>query len=36
MIEMIDFTNLELSSRNMQYGGRAGVKRGVMYDGDFF
>lgn len=36
MIEMIDFTNLELSSRNMQYGGRAGVKRGVMYDGDFW
>ena len=36
MINMIDFTNLQLSSRNMQYGGRAGVKRGVMYDGDFW
>lgn len=36
MIKIIDFTNLELSSRNMQYGGRAGVKRGVMYNGDFW
>ena len=36
MIKIIDFTNVELSSRNMQYGGRAGVKRGVMYNGDFW
>ena len=36
MIEMVDFTNLELSSRNMRYGGRAGVKRGIIYNGDFW
>ena len=36
MIEMVDFTNLKLSSRNMHYGGRAGVKRGVIYNGDYW
>ena len=36
MIEMIDFTNLRLSTRDMHYGGRAGVKRGVIYNGDFW
>lgn len=36
MIKIVDFTNLELSSRNMRYGGRAGAKRGIIYNGDFW
>ena len=36
MIEMIDFSRCELSSRNLQYGGRAGEKRGVIYNGEFW
>ena len=36
MIEMIDFSSCELSSRNLQYGGRAGEKRGVIYNGEFW
>lgn len=36
MIELIDFSNCELSSRNLQYGGRAGEKRGVLYKGKFW
>lgn len=36
MIELIDFSNCELSSRNLQYGGRAGEKRGVLHDGEFW
>ncbi len=36
MIKLIDFTNCELSSRNLQYGGRAGEKRGVIYNNDFW
>lgn len=36
MIEMIDFTNLALSSRDMSYGGRAGAKRGVLLNGEFW
>ena len=36
MIEMIDFTNCELSSRNLEYGGRAGEKKGIVYKGDFW
>ena len=36
MIEMIDFTNLELSPRNLEYGGRAGEKKGIIYNGDFW
>lgn len=36
MIKMIDFTNLELSPRNLQYGGRAGAKRGVFLNGEFW
>ena len=31
MIEMIDFTNVALSRRNLEYGGRAGEKRGIEY-----
>lgn len=33
---MIDFTNCHLSSRNLQYGGRAGEKRGIIYKGEFW
>ena len=36
MIEMIDFTNCELSSRNLEYGGRAGEKKGIIYKNDFW
>ena len=36
MIEMIDFTNCELSPRNLEYGGRAGEKKGIIYNGDFW
>ena len=36
MIEMIDFTNCELSSRNLEYGGRAGEKKGIIYNNDFW
>ena len=36
MIEMIDFTNCELSSRNLEYGGRAGEKKGIVYNNDFW
>ena len=36
MIEMIDFTNCPLSSRNLQYAGRAGEKRGIVYKNDFW
>ena len=36
MIEMMDFTNCELSPRNLEYGGRAGEKKGIIYNGDFW
>ena len=36
MIEMVDFTNCELSSRNLEYGGRAGEKKGIIFNGDFW
>ena len=36
MIEMIDFTNCKLSSRNLEYGGRAGEKKGIIYNNDFW
>lgn len=35
MIEIIDFTNCELSSRNLEYDGRAGEKKGIIYNDDF-
>ncbi len=31
---LIDFSVCPLSARDLQYGGRAGVKRGVLYQGD--
>lgn len=36
MIKIIDFTKCELSSRNLQYGGRAGEKRGIVFNGEFW
>ncbi len=36
MMKMIDFSNCELSSRNLQYGGRAGEKRGILYNNEFW
>ena len=33
IIELIDFSKCELSSRNLQYCGRAREKRGVIYNG---
>lgn len=36
MIKMVDFTNSELSPRNLEYGGRAGEKKGIIYNGDFW
>ena len=36
MIELIDFSNCELSSRNLEYGGRAGEKKGIIYKDDFW
>ncbi len=30
---LIDFSACPLSARDLQYGGRAGVKRGVLYQG---
>lgn len=36
MIEMIDFTSCELSPRNLEYGGRAGEKKGILYKGSFW
>lgn len=36
MIEIIDFTNYPLSSRNLEYGGRAGEKKGIIYNDEFW
>ena len=36
MIKIIDFTNCVLSSRNLEYAGRAGEKRGIIYKGNFW
>ena len=36
MIKMVDFTNSKLSPRNLEYGGRAGEKKGIIYNGDFW
>ena len=32
MIEIVDFTNCKLSNRNLEYAGRAGEKRGIIYN----
>lgn len=36
MIKMIDFSNCELSPRNLEYGGRAGEKKGIIYNDAFW
>ena len=36
MIKIIDFSKCELSARNLQYGGRAGEKRGIFYNNEFW
>lgn len=33
-MEIIDFTNATLSSRNLEYAGRAGEKRGIIYNNE--
>lgn len=34
MIKLVDFTECKLSDRNLQYGGRAGEKRGIVYNNE--
>lgn len=34
MRELVDFSSCPLSKRNLQYGGRAGEKRGIVYQGE--
>lgn len=36
MIKIVDFTNCPLSSRNLEYGGRAGEKKGILYKDEFW
>ena len=36
MIEIIDFTNCNLSTRNLEYAGRAGEKRGIIYNNELW
>jgi len=36
VIGLINFSDCELSNRNLQYGGRAGEKRGVIYKNEFW
>lgn len=36
MTKIIDFTNCQLSSRNLQYAGRAGEKRGIIYNDEMW
>ncbi len=36
MIKIVDFSNCELSSRNLEYGGRAGEKKGIIYENGFW
>lgn len=36
MSKLIDFTNCKLSSRNLEYGGRAGEKKGIIYKDGFW
>lgn len=35
MTKIIDFSNCELSPRNLEYGGRAGEKKGIIYKNSF-
>ena len=34
MIKMYDFSKYELSSRNLEYGGRAGEKKGIIFNNE--
>ena len=36
MTKMIDFSNCELSPRNLEYGGRAGEKKGIVFNNSFW
>lgn len=36
MTELVDFSNCELSSRNLEYGGRAGEKKGIIFNNEFW
>lgn len=36
MISIIDFSNCKLSNRNLQYAGRAGEKRGIVYNNEYW
>lgn len=36
MTKIINFSNCELSNRNLQYGGRVGEKRGIIYNDNFW
>lgn len=35
-MNIIDFTNCELSDRNLEYAGRAGEKRGIIYNNEYW
>ena len=35
MTKIIDFSNCELSPRNLEYGGRAGEKKEIVYKNGF-
>jgi hypothetical protein len=34
LMKLVDFTSCELSKRNLEYAGRAGEKRGIVYQGE--
>lgn len=36
MTKMIDFSDAKLSSRNLEYGGRAGEKKGIIFNNEFW
>lgn len=36
MIEIVNFTNCKLSNRNLEYAGRAGEKRGIIYNNELW
>ena len=36
MIKMYDFSNCKLSTRNLEYGGRAGEKKGIVFNDEFW
>ena len=36
MIKIVDFSKCELSSRNLEYGGRAGEKKGIIFENAFW